>query len=110
MRCGNVREVADELIFPPAPPTVRDSCLAGCLHVCLQLQVSPGCVFIELHRHMFPQAQVERFIMCSSLITTLPDLIKARTEAGALKHIIQSVTSENSSQADVRRVHLENLM
>lgn len=78
-----------------------DSFLAGCLHVCLQLQVSSGCVFIEPLRNMFSQAQVELFIIHSSLITTLPDLIKARTEADALKrNIIQSLTSEHSSQAD----------
>ena len=84
-----------------APPTVCDSFLAGCLHVCLQLQVSSGCVFTEPLRNMFPQAQVELFIMCSSVITTLPDLIKGKAEADALKrNTSQSLTLQHSSQTD----------
>lgn len=62
-----------------ALPTMRDSYLAG---VCLQLQVSSGCVLIKLVGNMFPQAQVELFItlvfqQLQLFITTLHMLIKA---------------------------------
>lgn len=92
MRYGNVREATDELMLSwPGPPCVIHTWQV-CLHVCLQLQVSPGCALIRLLGNMFPQAQVELFITPASqtqqqhfLITTLLlDLIKVKTGRRAL--------------------------
>lgn len=59
MRYGNVREATDELMLSRPGPLCVIHTWQVCLHACVQLQVSPGCVLIRLLGDMFPQAQVE---------------------------------------------------